>query len=86
MSRNIDHRDFTVNRLSAARATELGRMAVEASEAIPGEHRVTVGAFDPVTGNAEVVTSESGPAERLDPEPYRSDGIVDPSSAEGQLA
>ncbi|MCH7725329.1 MAG: hypothetical protein IH991_02430, partial [Planctomycetes bacterium] len=64
MSREIDRRDFTVNRLSDARTRELSSLAIGVSDGIPGEHRVNIGAYDAVTGNAEVVTSESAPEEQ----------------------
>lgn len=66
MSRNVDLRDFTENRLSPERGDELASLAAEVSERLPGDHRVTVAMMDATTGNAATVRSEAAPAEEGD--------------------
>ena len=62
MSREIDVRDFTVNRVDPARAETLRARATEASERMRGSHRVVIRKFDATTGNPAVVASEAAPA------------------------
>ncbi len=62
MSREIDRREFTVNRVAPARANELRALADSVSATLPGTHRVVIKKFDATTGNAAVVSSEAAPA------------------------
>lgn len=64
MSREIDRRDLSVNNLTLAREAELRSLASEVSDQLPGNHRVTIRQFDPLTGNPAVVVSEAAPAGR----------------------
>ncbi|MBI1929646.1 M36 family metallopeptidase, partial [Candidatus Poribacteria bacterium] len=64
MSREVDRRNFSVNKITSVRETELHSLASGVSETLPGAHRVRIASFDAVTGNPAVVASESAPAER----------------------
>lgn len=64
MSREIDRRDFTTNKVTPHRETELRSRAVDVSNRLPGAHRIRIESFDAVTGNPAVVASESAPAEK----------------------
>lgn len=63
MSRELDRRDFTVNKVTPAREAELRSRAADVSNRLPGTHRIRIASFDAVTGNPSVVTSEAAPAE-----------------------
>lgn len=63
MSREVDRRDFSVNRVSSAREQELRRLAADISlRGLPGGQRVRVTGFDATTGNPSAVTSEAASA------------------------
>jgi extracellular elastinolytic metalloproteinase len=64
MSREIDRRDFSVNKVTPARERELKSRASRVSDRLPGAHRVRIESFDATSGNPAVVTSESAPAEK----------------------
>jgi len=65
MSREVDQRDFSENKVTPARENELRRIASDISDnVLPGNHRVMVASFDTATGNPSVVTSIAAPAEK----------------------
>ena len=64
MSREMDRRDFTMNRMSATRENQLRSLASDVSDSLPGEHRVRIMDFDSSTGNPREIHSEAAPAER----------------------
>jgi extracellular elastinolytic metalloproteinase len=64
MSRELDRRDFSVNRSTASRESALRALASEVSDRLPGEHRIRIARFDSITGNPAVVRSEAAPAEK----------------------
>jgi hypothetical protein len=64
MGREVDRRDFHVNRTTSARAAELRALAAEVSAHLPGAHHITIEGVDPTTGNPARVLSASAPAER----------------------
>ncbi len=66
MSREVDRRDFSVNRVTPAREAEMQSRAAEASDRLPGEHTVDVVSFSAATGNPARVASRAAPAERGD--------------------
>lgn len=55
MSRELDRRDFTANKVTPARETELQASAASVSNALPGDQRIEIERFDPTTGNAAAV-------------------------------
>lgn len=63
MGRELDHRDYGVNKVTPERETELESLASSVSDRLPGTHRVRIGRYDATTGNPAVVTSESAAAE-----------------------
>jgi hypothetical protein len=64
MTREIDRRDFSVNRATPARENQLRALASEVSDNIlPGAHRITIRGFDAITGNPSGVVSESAQPE-----------------------
>ncbi|MEK6300588.1 MAG: M36 family metallopeptidase [Acidobacteriota bacterium] len=63
MSREIDRRDQSVNRVTPLREAELHERAAAASDRLPGAHRVRIEGLDPNTGNPALIASESAPAE-----------------------
>lgn len=63
MSREVDRRDFAVNKVTQQRQDALNARASEVSDALPGDHRIRIASFDPTKGNPLLVTSESAPAE-----------------------
>jgi extracellular elastinolytic metalloproteinase len=63
MSREIDRRDPSVNRLTPSRETELRERAAAASDRLSGAHRVRIVGLNPITGNPDSIASESAPAE-----------------------
>jgi extracellular elastinolytic metalloproteinase len=64
MSREIDRRDFSINKVTPARQEELHGRAATLSEGLPGEERVRIDGFDAVTGNPSMVLAEAAPAEK----------------------
>jgi hypothetical protein len=63
VSREIDRRDFSANKATAARKAELRSLASEASGHLPEAHHIRIESFDATTGNPRVIASESAPAE-----------------------
>lgn len=63
MSRDLDRRNFTVNKVTPAREAELRSRAIDVSNNLPGDHRIRIESFDATTGNPAVVASEAAPAE-----------------------
>jgi extracellular elastinolytic metalloproteinase len=63
VSREIDRRDFSANKATAARKAELRSLASDASGHLPEAHRIRIERFDATTGNPRVIISESAPAE-----------------------
>lgn len=63
MGREIDRRDFRIDRASAARESELHSEAERASDALPAAHRVHIERFGKALGNPTRVVSEAAPAE-----------------------
>ncbi|WKZ19302.1 MAG: M36 family metallopeptidase [Candidatus Jettenia sp. CY-1] len=63
MSREIDRRNFSVNKVTPAREAELKSHASEISDRLPGSQRIKIKRFDTTTGNPAIITSEDGPAE-----------------------
>ena len=64
MAREVDRRDFSVNKVTRIRETELESIASEVSEHLPGAHRLRIKKFDSNTGNPSMIASESAPSER----------------------
>ena len=64
MGREVDRRDRTVNRVTAARRVELTSLAVEASTRLPGAHELLIEGFDPATGNPSAIASALAEPER----------------------
>jgi extracellular elastinolytic metalloproteinase len=64
MAREIDRRNFSVNKVTRIRETELESIASEVSDRLPGAHRLRIEKFDPSTGNPSMIASESAPSER----------------------
>ena len=63
MSREVDRRDFSVDRASAARISELHHEAARVSDALPAAHRVRIERFGAALGNPTRVVSEAAPVE-----------------------
>ncbi|MFQ6023200.1 MAG: M36 family metallopeptidase [Acidiferrobacterales bacterium] len=63
MSRELDRRDYSVNKVTPARETELRSLASTLSDRLPGTHRVRITRLDATTGNPAAVSSESAAAE-----------------------
>ncbi|MDF0668782.1 MAG: M36 family metallopeptidase [Nitrospira sp.] len=63
MSRELDRRIISINRLTDSRRAELTTRAEVVSNELPGAHRVRIERFDAVTGNFSAVVSENSPAE-----------------------
>ena len=64
MGREIDLRDWSVNRLTPARQEELTALAAEASVRLPGDHELRITGFDRATGNPSTVASDLAEPER----------------------
>lgn len=64
MSRELNRQDFSINKATAERETELSVLAVDVSERLSGDHRLIIGKIDALTGNPAVVYSESTLAEK----------------------
>lgn len=64
MSREVDRRDFNINKVTAARRVELSSLAADVSDHLPGGHRIRITGYDPLTGNPARIESESAPAEK----------------------
>lgn len=62
MGREIDRRDFSINRVTPTRENELRSLTSSVSDRLPGAHRVRIESFDATTGNPKVVISEAAPA------------------------
>jgi len=61
MSRELDRRDFSVNKVTSERRQALVAAAEAASRALPGAHRIRIKGFDPVTGNPSGLVSKTPP-------------------------
>lgn len=61
MTRDLDTRDFTRNRATPQRATELQTLATMISDRLPGGHRIAIERLDPATGNAAHIVSRASP-------------------------
>jgi hypothetical protein len=59
MSRELDTRDFTRNRVTPRRAMELQSLASAISDRLPGKHRIAIERLDPNTGNASHIVSHA---------------------------
>ncbi len=66
MSREIDRRDFTQNKVTPARQEALDTLAAGVSEELPGRQRIRIAGWDPVTGNPAAVVTEASPPEKGD--------------------
>jgi len=66
MSRAVDLRDFSENRVGPDRGEELAALAAEVSDRLPGSHRIMVAMLDATTGNPATVISQAAPAEDAD--------------------
>lgn len=64
MSRELDRRDLSINRIKSVRQAELSLIASNVSDGLSGDHRVRIESYDSQTGNPAVVVSESAPAEK----------------------
>src|SRR5215213_926037 len=64
MGREIDKRDFGVNRTTTARSNDLSARATLVSESLPGIHTLSIESFDEATGNPKLVASAGAPAEQ----------------------
>ena len=63
MTREVDRRDFSVNKVTDDREAELHALASEVSERLPGPHTLRIASFDSTTGNPAAVVSESPPTD-----------------------
>ena len=63
MSRELDSRDFSANRVTRKQTAELHAHASDASARLPKDHQVQISSFDATTGNPRVITSDSAPAQ-----------------------
>ena len=59
MSREIDRRDFSVNKIDSARQVQLGLLADDASGRLAGSQRFHIAEFDASTGNPSRIISTS---------------------------
>jgi extracellular elastinolytic metalloproteinase len=66
MARELDRRESSPPPRIENREEEIRALASEVSDRLPGAHRLRVASFDEATGGAEVVASESAPAEKGD--------------------
>jgi hypothetical protein len=64
MSRELDRRNFSINKVTPARKSELDSLALNVSDRLPGAHRVGLEEFNATTGSPSVVVSESAPVEK----------------------
>lgn len=64
MSREIDRRDFSVNKVTPDREAQLNTIASDISARLPGPHRLQIAAFDTITGNPRTIVSEFGPGQK----------------------
>ncbi len=62
MVREIDTRNFSANRATEPRASELNNAASLVSESLPGEHTVSVSYLNSLTGTANLLRSSSAPS------------------------
>lgn len=64
MTREIDLRNLSINRITSTRSNELNKAAAEVSNMLPGEHTLSILNFDAATGNAGLVASSDAPIEK----------------------
>ncbi|MCC7353175.1 MAG: M36 family metallopeptidase [Anaerolineae bacterium] len=62
MGREVDRRDFRVNRVTPNRESALKSLASEVSDRLPGTHRIRIKSLDAITGNPSAIASEAAPA------------------------
>lgn len=61
MSREVDRRDHSINKITPARERELKALASLVSGQLPGAQRIRIKQFDALTGNPVAVSSELAP-------------------------
>src|SRR5262249_43830620 len=66
MTRELDRRDLSANKVTPLQEAELQSRAAEPSARLRGAHEVRITSFDAPTGNPRVVTSEAAPAGTAD--------------------
>ncbi|SEF43151.1 extracellular elastinolytic metalloproteinase [Nitrosospira multiformis ATCC 25196] len=64
MSRELDRRDFSTNKVTPVQEAELNSRASDVSTRLPGGHPVRISSFDATTGNPRVITSDGASAEK----------------------
>ncbi len=64
MGKELDRRDYTINRATEARKVTADASASVASEKLPGSETVRVASLSAVTGNPAAIASASAPAEK----------------------
>ncbi len=64
MTKEIDRRDFSANKVTTSRENELKSLAEEASERLPDDEEVKIEKFDATTGNPAVIALESAPLKK----------------------
>jgi extracellular elastinolytic metalloproteinase len=62
MSREVDRRDHSINKITPARERELKALASSVSGQLSGAQRIRIKEFDSLTGNPVAVSSEHAPA------------------------
>ncbi len=64
MTREIDRRDFSVNRSTPARTNQLKEHALAVSEHLPADHEIEIKKFDATTANPSLISSKNAPEEK----------------------
>ena len=62
MGREIDVRDFSINRATPEKISQLHALAAELSSRLAGAHRVAIESFNTPTGNPSLIVSHGAPA------------------------
>jgi hypothetical protein len=64
MSRELDVRNFSTNRVTPDRTVALQALAAKTSEKLPGTQKITIEGFDAGTGNSSHIAAQAAPAEQ----------------------
>lgn len=64
MSREVDRRNFTQNKVPSSRENALRALADDATKSLPGNQSIRITKFDSTTGSASRIVSDGGSAEQ----------------------
>ncbi len=64
MTREIDKRNFSIDRNTSTRIDQLKEKSSSISDLLPGGQEIKIKKFDATTANPSLITSENAPVEK----------------------